>query len=404
MKKMVIIGGGASGLVAAINAVKNNNEVLILEKNSSCGKKILMTGNGKCNYYNDDQNLKHYHSSNKELLSNFINENNCKKVLDFFDSIGIIPDIKDNYYYPKSNQAISIKNALVLEATNLGVKFKHNTIVKDIIKNEKYKIITEDDEIIADIVILATGSKACPKSGSDGSGYELAQKLGHNIIKPLPGLVQLNSNDKLKEACGVRTKVELSLHQNNELIRKESGELQITDYGLSGICTMQLSSYISKGLNSGFKEEIIIDFLPWINEDIIDWLESRNNKLKGRSVSQLLDGILNYKLVNAILIKSKINQDEIWCNLTENKKKILGYNLKKYKMNIESTKDFDNAQICVGGISIKEIDNNFESKINKNLFLIGELLDVNGDCGGYNLTFAWLSGLIAGKKAGEFND
>ena len=404
MKKVVIVGGGASGLVAAISAARNNNEVLILEKNSSCGKKILITGNGKCNYYNDDQNIKHYHSSNKELLEDFINEKNCKKVLNFFDSIGIIPDIKEGYYYPKSNQAISVKNALILEATNLGVKFKNNTFVKDIIKNENYKIITEDEEIFADIVILATGSKACPKSGSDGSGYELVQKLGHRIINPLPGLVQLNSDDKLKEASGVRTKVELSLYENSELIRKENGELQITDYGISGICAMQLSSHISKGLNDGTEEEISIDFLPWVNEDIIKWLDDRNSKLNKRSVSQLLDGILNYKLVNAILRKCNINQNDLWINLNENKKKLLGNNLKKYTMRIDSTKDFENAQICVGGIPLLEINETFESKIHKNLFLIGELLDVNGDCGGYNLTFAWISGLIAGLKIGDNND
>ena len=399
MKKIIVIGGGAAGLTAAINAKNDNNEVIILEKNNDCAKKILVTGNGRCNYFNSDQNIKHYNSENKNKLSNYINENNLNNVLNFFESIGILPDIKEGYYYPKSNQAVSVKNALLTEAINKGIKILTGINVTNISKNDDiFFIETDDDNYTADVVVLATGSKASPKTGSDGSGYKLTKNFDINIVKPLPGLVQLESNDNLKEASGVRTKSKLSLYENNELIKEEIGELQLTDYGISGICAMQLSSHISRGLDEQNIEEIQIDFLPWLDKDISSFICERNKLLKNRTISELLDGLLNYKLVNAILKKSNIKQDELWDNLTEIKKEDLCDNLVNYKMFIDSTKGFDNAQICIGGVSLNEINDNFESNKIKNLYIIGELLDVNGDCGGYNLTFAWISGIVSGKN------
>lgn len=405
MKKIIIIGGGASGLTAAINAKSNTNEVIILEKNSDCGKKILVTGNGRCNYFNDDQDIKHYHSKCENKLNDFINDTNLNEVLNFFESIGISPEIKDGYYYPKSNQAISVKNALLNEAISRKIKIVNNIDVTNIVKNEnKFIIETNNGNYEADVVILATGSKAAPKTGSDGIGYKILKNLGFEIEKPLPGLVQLISSDNLKDASGVRTKAKLSLYENNELIKEEIGELQLTDYGISGICAMQLSSYISKGLDDKNIEEVRINFLPWLEIDILSFVNERNELLKNRTISQLLDGLLNYKLVNTLLKKSNIKLDDLWNDLSNNKKEELCENLVNYKMFIDDTKDFENAQICVGGLSLEEINESFETKI-ENLYVVGELLDVNGDCGGYNLTFAWLSGIIAGKKiAGDNND
>ena len=304
--KIIIIGGGASGLTTAINMKTNDNEVIILEKNSDCGKKILVTGNGRCNYFNEDQDISHYHSTQKELLSSFITEDRIKKVLPFFESIGIYPSIKDGYYYPNSNQAVSLKNALEIECINKGVKIIRDTNVISIKKENKFIIKTDNDVYESDILIIATGSKASPKTGSDGSGYEFATGFGHNIIKPLPGLVQLVCNSKLKEASGVRVKTKLSLIEDGNLIKDEIGELQITDYGISGIVAMQLSSHIARGLDENKKEEVLINFLPGI-ENIKTFIENLNNNLNNRTISEILDGFLNYKLVNNILKASNIN-------------------------------------------------------------------------------------------------
>ena len=398
MKKIIIIGGGASGLAAAINSKNKKNEVIILEKNKECGKKILITGNGKCNYYNSNQNINHYHSSNLELIGEFINQERIEKILPFFESVGILPDIKDGYYYPMSNQSISIRNALVKECENKGVKIIYNCNVNNIIKeNDKFIIETNIGKYESDILVMSTGSKAFPKTGSTGEGYEFAKKFGHSVIKPLPGLVQLISNDKLKDASGVRTKVKLTLMEDDIFITDELGELQITDYGISGIVAMQLSSYISKGLNEHKKEKVSINFLPTI-ESIDLFLDKLNNNVKNRTISELLDGLLNYKLVNLILKKSNINNNEYYDNIDLDRKKRLIDNLISYKIDIQDTKGFDSSQICIGGIPLSELNNSFESKIINKLFFTGEIIDLNGDCGGYNLSIAWISGIEVGTQ------
>ncbi len=395
MKKVVIIGGGASGLAAAIYAAREKNEVTILERNNSVGKKILITGNGRCNYFNEDQKMKHYHSSNEELVPKIISPRNLSEILDFFDQIGIVSKIKNGYYYPNSNQAVSMKETLLSECELLGVKIIKDYLVQNITKKENKFII--NDEIIADKLIIATGSKAAPKTGSDGIGYELAKKLGHNIIKPLPALVQLISSDSTKAWNGIRCDAHVTLLENGKEIETETGEIQLTDYGVSGICVFNLSQYISKGLDKNNKEEITINFLPEI-EDFIPYMNERNNKVKGRNISRLFDGLLNYKLADILIKKAGINKEDYWNDLTQAQKEALNQNITNLKLNITGTNSFEKAQVCSGGIPLTEIDTKTMQSIKtKNLYFAGEILDVNGDCGGYNLTFAFVTGMLAGK-------
>lgn len=402
LMKIVVIGGGASGLVSAIFSKTKNNEVIILERNNNCGKKILITGNGKCNYWNSDQNISHYHSDNIAELKKIITPELNNEVLKFFEKIGIVPKIKNGYYYPTSNQATSIQTALILEAKLKGVIINNNEYVKNIIKkNNKYYIETEQNNYIADKVIVATGSKAVPKTGSDGNGYDLAIHLGHSVIKPLPALVQLNGiGNYFKEWAGVKQDVKVTLLENNSKIKEEYGEINLTDYGLSGICVMQLSGIIARGIDNGKEEIIEINFMPWINEnsEFIKWMDNRNKLVLNRNITELLDGVLNYKLVNLIIKKSGIKQNERWTNLSKDLKFALANNIISFKQKIISTNSFDKAQVCSGGIPLSEINiDTMESKYNKNLYFVGEVLDVVGDCGGYNLGFAWISGIIAGK-------
>lgn len=395
MKKVVIIGGGASGLVAAIYAAKDKNEVTILERNNSVGKKILITGNGKCNYFNENQSLDHYHSSDKHLLGKILTIHNLSEVLGLFDEIGIVPKIKNNYYYPNSNQAVSIKEALLLECQLLGVQIKTDYLVQEIIKQDNKFII--NNEITADKVIIATGSKAAPKTGSDGIGYTLAEKLNHTIIKPLPALVQLQSDDSIKDWNGIRCDVNVTLIEKGKKIKEEIGEIQLTDYGVSGICIFNLSGYIARGLDNNQKEELLINFLPDI-KDFITYMEERNKKVKGRNISRLFDGLLNYKLADILIKKSGLNKEAYWDQLTQKQKEKLSKNITNLKLNITGTNSFDKAQICSGGIPLTEIDQTtMESLKTQGLYFAGEILDVNGDCGGYNLSFAWVTGMLAGK-------
>ncbi|MDO4995761.1 MAG: aminoacetone oxidase family FAD-binding enzyme [Bacilli bacterium] len=393
--KIGIIGGGASGLIAAIFAKSKDNEVIILERNSECGKKILATGNGRCNYWNTNQDLSHYESNKNELIKELINEKTEKEVLDFFNSIGIVPKIRNGYYYPISNQAISIRNTLVDECINKNIKIKNNYLVEKIeLKNNKFII---NNELEFDKIIISTGSFASPKTGSDGMGYNFLKEFGHTIIKPLPSLVQLNTKKYsfLKDWKGVRSDVEVTLLEDNKEIKKQVGEIQLTEYGISGICIFNLSNEIGRGLDNNKLEEVLINFLPEINEDRLIGLLSTN-----RNIKRVLDSILNNKLVDIILNINNIKSIDKYNDLSNDKKISLLNTIYKFKVEVESTKSFNEAQTSSGGISIEEINlHTMESKLINNLYVTGELLDITGECGGYNLGIAWRSGLIAGKSA-----
>lgn len=409
MEKVIIIGGGASGIVASIFS-KNNNEVIVLEKNTKPLKKLLITGNGKCNYFNEEFNISHYYSEDIDKLSTIINNNNKKKIINFISNIGIEPKIKNGYYYPSSNQAYSIYNALLKEAKVKGVKIINDTCVLNINKKDnKFIIETNNENYIADKLIISTGSKACPKTGSTGDGYKFGEAFSHKINPIYPALVQLISKDKfIKELSGVRSDVLVTL-VSDEIIKSEVGEIQFTDYGLSGICIYNLSIPVNKLLNNQKQVNIKINFLNEFNikttQDFIKMIDAKHKSIKNRTITEILEGYLNYKIVNTILKLSKIENNSSWDEINKEKKEILAKNLISLNVNITGTKDFENAQVCVGGISLKDIDiNTFESKFVKNLYFTGEVLDVCGDCGGYNLGFAFLSGMIAGTKAGEDND
>ena len=399
MKRVVVVGAGASGLIASIFA-SCNNEVIILERNSTSLKKLLLTGNGKCNYFNDNQDIRNYNSTNIDLVKELINENNIKSVLEFFDSIGIIPKVRNGYYYPYSNLSNSIKEALLKEANLNNVKIKTDYLVKNIIKKDNQFII--NNEIECDYVILSTGSKACPKTGSDGIGYELLKDFNHNIIKPLPALTQVIGNKSyFKDWAGIRVDAKVSLYENDKFIKEEVGELQLTKTGLSGICVFNLSGKIKRGLDKGYKEDIHINFLPFVN-NIEEFLKDRNNKVKNRTIIELLEGLINYKVVKILLKESNIDENKYYNELSSKEKEGLFSNLVDFKVNIIDTNDFDNAQVCSGGLSLDEINiNTMESILVSGLFVIGELLDIDGICGGYNLTIAWISGMLAGKYIGD---
>ena len=396
MKKVFIIGGGASGLTAAIKASKNGFDVTIFEKNNKLGKKILITGNGKCNYWNENQDINNYHSSS-DLYKNIVNQMNLVKAHAFLDSIGIVPFIKNGYYYPNSNQAISVVNALVDEAINNGVK---------VINEEITSVLKEDDKFIlnnkyeSDYLIIATGGKAAPKTGSDGFGFEVAKKFNHNVIKPLPALVGLETEENLKELAGIRFLGEVSLLINNELVQKEQGEIQINDYGFSGIPVMQISSKAIKALDDNKNVSISINYIPNIASDILglrSFLKVQNNHLSNKTISQILDQLFNYKLSNYFLKTSKIDEHSVVDKLSNDELDLLCHNILNSNYNIIKDHGFDNAQVTSGGIDLKEVNlDTLESLKVKGLYFCGEVLDVDGACGGYNLSFAWITGLIAG--------
>lgn len=398
--KVVIIGGGASGIVSAIHAKVKDNEVIVLEKESECLKKLLKTGNGRCNYYNDDQKVDYYHSSNQELLEDVITKENLDSVLLFFKELGVLPRIKDGYYYPNSNQAVSIKNTLLLKVKELGIQIITNYMVTGVKKEEdKFIIFSNNKKIIANRVIVSTGSFASFSNIEDINSYQLLENLGHRIRKVLPSLVQLKAKGSyLKDWAGIRTQVKLSLYENNQLIKEEEGEIQLTNYGISGICTFNISREVSLGLYQHHSMEVFIDFLPMV-DNIEEFLEERYHLLGNRSCYNLLEGVLSTKLIDVLLKRISINVSKKYAELTILEKEKLFAILKKFQLPIVATNDFSKAQVAVGGVFLEEVNpKTMESLKVNGLYITGEVLDVDGICGGYNLTFAWISGILAGRS------
>ena len=396
MCDIVIIGGGVSGIVSAIKSFNGRNRITILERNDKCLKKLLLTGNGRCNYFNDDTSISNYHSMREDLLDKVINNDNMSRVLDFYNELGIIPKIKNGYYYPFSNQASTVRDALLFEVMKLGISIKYNYLVEKIEHSNNKFII--NDSVVCDKVIIATGSCSYPKTGSDGMGYDFLRKFGHNIIKPLPALVQLNSDFKYcRELSGIRSDVILSLYEDDEFISSSVGEVQLTDYGISGICTFNLSHFVTRGLDVGRKEVIKVNFLPFIKDNYMEWFNTYSNKHNDKNIYMLLCNILNYKLVKVILKVCSIDNETYYNELDYNSRSLLIDNLTNFKFNIVSTKDFNFSQVCNGGVSLDEVNlSTFESLIVDGLYITGEVLDINGNCGGYNLICAVISGILVG--------
>ncbi len=394
---IVVIGAGASGLSCAISLARRGFDVTVVEKMSSNGKKILVTGNGKCNYWNEDFDNNHFYSNHMDFINSINTLENRQFVLEFFDSIGVVPTIKNGYYYPMSMQASSIRDILLVEANKLGIKFINDFKVIDIKKiNEKFFIVSDSGEIISNKVVLACGSYSYYKDKTNV--YDICQRLGHNIFPVLPSLVQLVGNDSFyKKWDGVRSSASVSLLVDDQLIKNDIGEIMLTEYGISGICVFNLSGYANRALYQKKKVKVSINFLPNI-DDLYSFFEERSKHIN-YSLYEFLIGLLNNKLVDLILEKSDLNRKKCWNDLNSVEKNNLVKNINSFEVNIISSKSFDNSQVCTGGVDTSEVNPfTMESKICKDLYIIGEMLDVDGECGGYNLGFAWISGLIAGRS------
>ena len=388
MKRIVIVGAGVSGLTAAIKVKNDNNEVMLLEKNSEVGKKILITGNGRCNFLNDKFDPTYFHSVKENNLKTIITEENKNKVLDFITELGIEYKIKNGYYYPFTNKASTIRDTFLEEVLRRNIKIKYNYNVEKIEKNNDKFII--NNEIECDILIISTGGKSYKITGSTGDGYKLLNSFNHSVTDLSPSLVQITTEGKyLKKLKGVRTDAIVSIWNDKEKIKEEYGELQLADYGVSGICVFNLSRYVSSFDNTYIK----INFLPYIETNLNDYLEKKDSSL---NIYDILVRMLNDKIVNVILELTNIDKNKKYNELSIKEKELLSNYLTSFTLKVTGTKSFDEAQVTKGGIDLNEIDlSSFESKKINNLYIIGEVLDVDGDCGGYNISFAIISALIA---------
>lgn len=393
--KVAVIGAGASGLMASLFASKNN-DVVVFDGNSDAGKKLLLTGNGRCNIGNVNNDLCKYHSSSDELIKQVINEQNINKVRNVFENIGLVIKNKNGYLYPFSEKSNSILSVLKNACINNNVKFKFNTIIEKV-ERVKEKFLINDEEF--DKVIITTGGCSYPKTGSTGIGYFIASSFGHNIAPLNPSLMPVITNIGLeKDWAGKRCEVLITLLENDRKIKQEHGEIQFTNYGLSGICIFNLSRNIALGLKNGLKEEISINFVPWLNDESFETF-IENKRISNKTTFEVCDGFLDYKITEILLKYLKINKNKKWNELSHSEKNNFCNALKNFKVEVIGTKDYLDAQVTSGGINLNEINlDTMESKLVKNLYFAGEVLDLDGDCGGYNLTIAFITGLLAGEK------
>ncbi|MBU0996480.1 MAG: NAD(P)/FAD-dependent oxidoreductase [Firmicutes bacterium] len=402
MKQQVIyvIGGGASGMMAAIGARRNGAEVTILERNSRIGKKILATGNGRCNYSNLGATKKDY--NHPEFVDVVFDGFGPAQTLRFFESLGIVPRVEDlGKVYPMSEQASSILDVLLYELEYLGVSIVTEALVQRVIKkNNQFTIFLADGRVFdADKVILSTGGKAMPKSGSDGRGYAIAESLGHHTTHVFPALVKLTlESPYLKHLDGVKYPGTVDLIHQGEILQSEFGDILFTKYGISGPTILQLSRKANAFLTENKKVSVVIHLVETLQrEDIKMRFEMANEK----PVDFSLIGLINKRFISALLKEAGIEKhNTLVKDLKQNELNQLIRLLFDWEFQVTGFLGFDEAQVTAGGIEVSEIDpTTMESRIQSGLFFTGELIDIDGLCGGYNLQWAWSSGYLAGLGA-----
>ena len=402
MKKtnIFVIGGGASGLLAAIVAKRNGADVTILERNARIGKKILVTGNGRCNYTNTLTNVSDY--NNQDFVEYGINLFNPQETMDFFSELGIVPKIeKEGKAYPLSEQASSFIDVFLYELKRLDIEVVNDAYVYNVIKRKQnFQIFLEDGRSFeCDKVILATGGKALGSTGSDGSGYDIAKKLGHKIVEPFPALVKLKlESPYLKHLQGIKMPAKVELIHKDIVLQKEEGDILFGNYGISGPTILQISRKANELFLKGEKVYIKIVLVSSLTKKEV---YNRFFSSREKPVDFSLVGMINKRYISAIIREANIEKQNILVrDLSDKQLNKLVNLLFDWRFLIKGSKGFNDAQVTAGGISLKEIDNEtMESLIIKGLYVTGEVMDVDGRCGGYNLQWAWSSGYLAGMNA-----
>ena len=412
-RTVAVIGGGAAGMMSAIEAARAGAIVTLIEKNAQLGKKLATTGNGRCNYTNLDMvdriggKFRGFHPEFAEAALDVLPP---EAVLDWFREIGVEPRFRGSYVYPNSDQASAVVDALREELHRLSVKVHYNAEVKGVQRvDDAYFLIQCTDAVVkADRVILAAGSKAAPKTGSNGDGYFIARKLGHRIVPYVPALCGIRcAGDAFKALAGIRTEAALELVVDGHCVDREAGELQLVDYGISGIPVFQLSRYAAYALQEGKKAAVYINFLPGFTdkaedpkERALQLFQQRQQRLVGRKMESFFTGLLHQKLGQLLLRMANVRPELPVAELSEKQLRSLASLSVRFKAECVEMNGFQQAQVVAGGVDTSEVDpRTMASRLVPGLYFAGEVLDIDGICGGYNLQWAWASGYVAGRHA-----
>ncbi len=405
MRQVAVIGGGVAGMTAAVFAAESGAEVTIIEQKERVGKKILSTGNGRCNFTNRFQSPECYRSDQPDFPWTVIQAFDEKQVTAFFERMGIYPKDRNGYLYPNSDQASSVLDAFRMECRRLHIRILSDTKCLHILpKGNGFRLVTSKGNVRADAVVLAAGSKAAPATGSDGSGYSLAKELGHRLIPVLPALVQLRCREKFyKSISGVRVHANVSLYTEGEAVASDTGEVQLTNYGISGIPVFQVSRFASRGLYEKKHVKAVLNFMPeFTEEELLTFLKERKKCRPEKTAEGFLVGVFHKKLIDLWLKQCDLKPDRTVRSLSEEELCRIADRIQHFETIINGTNSYEQAQVCCGGIDTSETNPyTMESLYIPGLHFAGEILDVDGICGGYNITFAVASGALAGKGAAK---
>lgn len=410
---VAIIGGGASGLMTAvaIAKAKTSCKVLVIEHHQRTGKKLMATGNGRCNLTNYNIFSDAYYGTGKYYANKLFNKYTCKYITEYFSEIGLLTRADtEGRVYPISNNVASVLDSIRNYILAYNVKEMCNTTVTNIIKGKNsYTLECENLKIITKYVVLACGGMASSKLSTNGYGYNLAKSLNISVSEPVPSLVMVPcKNQNFALLKGLRLKGSVSLVADGKTITKESGEIQFSNTALSGICVFQLSRMVNefftyKTINGDKynKISLIIDIIPeYTREQCKNLLYSRVSAMGKYPLENFFDGFLHKRVAAAIMQQCNIKTDKRTCaTLTKKELLVLTDCLKNWCFTPSEKSSFENAQVTAGGVFADELDfNSMQSKKHKGLYITGELVDIDGICGGYNLHWAWTSGIIAGEN------
>ena len=408
-RKVAVVGGGAAGMMAAVQAAYAGARVTVYERNDRVGKKILSTGNGKCNFSNEDMRAACYYGSGAGYVDGFYKQFGVAETKTFFRELGMRIKDRNGYLYPASEQAATVLDVLRYEMERLGIEICAGCRVTGIDGpgNPGCRLTLETETAAYkkrtyDAVILACGGRAAPKTGSDGTGLAMAKRLGHRIVPTVPALTALRCGETFwKQVAGVRCEARLMLYIDGNEVSSVQGELQLTDYGISGIPVFQFSRIAAYALQEGRTVTVKIDLMPdsgAAGTQEAFWAQ-RWERQKRQSVEQFVTGTVNKKVGLLLLKLAGIRETETVCEIEGARRRKLEQLFHVFEVTVKGTNSFEQAQVCAGGVDFAEVTDRLESVRRPGLFFAGEMLDIDGICGGYNLQWAWSSGAVAGRAA-----
>lgn len=404
MKKIAIIGAGAAGLMAAMTAEQAGADVTVFEQNSEAGKKILASGNGKCNIINRVSDIGDFDGEVPGFASYALHAMSFKTFEKFCREIGLLLDEKnDGKCYPLSHEARAVQSALVRAALRHGVHLILDVFISDVTYEEgKYVINTAAGKTVFDSIIVATGSPAAPQLGGNESGLELARRFGHRIVGPFPSLVGLHLDaPALTIMTGVKTVALATLNVNDEFAAQQEGDILFTKYGISGFAILDLSHRASEALSQYDFVTLSLDLLPsFMLQSLASHIEQMAKIIAQESLYDLMCGLLPHKVVKPLLQSVKISPERSCGSVNAKVAKRIAYAVKHWHFSVTDTHGYKHAEVAGGGVATDELDpSTMESKRMPGLYFAGEVIDITGHRGGFNFHFAWASGFLAGKCA-----